>query len=109
MTINRAENGPRLDVRFLHPAPQRSDRARRRILPKGNDDLPPFCLLIRFRSAQIDDKSILAERDVGDLNCRELRPAKRAREASQDQRTIARTRKALRTVRNNLANVPKYL
>ncbi len=105
VTIDGAKDGPRFDMRFLQPPAQRTDRTRRRVLPERNTDLPAACLLIRLRAAQIDDQSVPAERDIGEIDGRELGAAKRAREAGQDQRAIARTGEILRVMRDDPANV----
>src|ERR1017187_9501241 len=97
MTVDGAEHRSRLDLGFLEPAPQRADRARRRVLPERNADLAAARRLIRLRTPQVDDEPVLRVRDIGVVDCRELRPAKRAGEADQDERTIAAARKTLRT------------
>ena len=85
-----ANNGDAREGLFLasEPPAQRADRARRRIFPKRNADLAASCFLVRLRTAQTDHEAILAEGDIGDLDYREFRPAKCAREADQNECTI---------------------
>ena len=103
--VDRAEHRSRLQVRCLQPLADGAHRTSRRVVPERNSDLAAAGLLVGLRAAQIDDQSVLAVGDIGDRDGCELRTAKRAGTADQDQRAIARAREVLRATGNDPANV----
>ena len=87
--VDPAKDGSGGDARRGEPMAQCADRASLLLLPKGNADLAAGCLLVGLRAAQVDDETVLGEREVGEVDRGELGAAEGAGEADENERPVA--------------------